>query len=132
MYKNDKEWPEKRCEDLARRIYEFLLKNEMWIDVSIYYNGKVMTSCGEINGEWKFAYNGDPFLIDNKDPRDYFEYVNPDHILSMSFEGIFYECMNGYAGDYGWCVVQEFDDLLAEYGLYYELGNAWNLTLYKE
>lgn len=131
MYKNDREWPAKKCEELAHRIYEFLLKHGMWIDVGIYFNGMEMASCGEQNGEWKCAYNEVPLFFEDKNPRDYFEYVNDHHILSMSFEGPFWQCMNGYAGDYGWCVVQEFDDLLAEYGLYYELGNTWNLTFYK-
>lgn len=131
MCKNDKEWPAKKCEELAHRIYEFLLKHEMWIDVTIYYNCRAMMSCGEVNGEWKCAYNEAPIIVEGQDPHDYFEYVNPNHILSMSFEGPFYACMNGDAGDYGWYISQEFDELLAEYDLYYELGNGWNLTLYK-
>lgn len=49
----------------------------------------------------------------------------------MSFEGPFYEVLNGYAGDYGWVVEEKFSDLLKKYGVYYELGNAWNLSLYQ-
>ena len=131
MYKNDKDWPAAKCEELAKKIYKFLMERELWIDISIYYNGKVMTSGGEVNGQWVCAYNENPLYFENKDPRTYFEYVADPHILSMSFEATFYDCMNGYAGEYGWQIVQDFEDLLAEYGLYYELGNAWNLTLYK-
>ena len=131
MYKNDNDWPAARCAELANRIYEFLMKHNMWIDVTIYYNYSSMMSCGEVNGEWRCAYNEAPIIVEGQDPHDYFEYVNPNHILSMSFEGPFYACMNGDAGDYGWYISQEFDELLAEYDLYYELGNGWNLTLYK-
>ena len=37
----------------------------------------------------KYYYNDREHLIEeeNQNPRTYFEYVNPDHILSMSFEG---------------------------------------------
>lgn len=45
----------------------------------------------------------------------------------MSFEGPFYHAMNYDGG----AILEKFDDLLHEYGLYYELGDAWNLSLYK-
>lgn len=125
---NHPDFPEERAEQLAREIYNFLLAHEMWIDTNIYYNGKCMSTCNADMTE--FRYNGEPFIIEDKDPRKCFEYVAEEHILSMSFEGPFYEALNGYAGDYGWQVEDEFLDLLKKYGVYYELGNAWNLSLY--
>ena len=109
---------------LAKDIYDFLIKYDMWIDVSIYFNGIRWST----HGGSKFRYGGEPFVAE-ADPRDYFEYVGP--ILSMGFEGPFYEVVNGYRGEIGWNIEAEFRKLLAKYGVYYELGNAWNLSVYK-
>ena len=119
-------WTAERCEQLAQEIYQWLLSLEMWVDVCIYYNGKRMTTHGEVDGKSVYRYNGEPFIEEDKDPRDYFEYVANPHILSMSFEGIFYEVMNGYHSGKWY---EEFCHLLEKHGLYFELGNAWNLTV---
>lgn len=113
---------------LKEAIYQFLKKNGLWSDVRIYTDGKCWaTDDGDGRG---VHVTPDCYLIEDIDPRDYFEYVHNPHILSMSFEGSLYECLNGYAGDYGGQMESEFSDLLAKYGLYYELGNAWNLSCY--
>lgn len=119
---------EEVTEALAHDIYRFLLEHEMWIDTAIYYNGKRMSTMtvGKDRRPY-FRYNGEPFY-DEANPRDYFDYVSP--ILSMSFEGPLYDCMN-YGGEYGWDIVNKFETLLKKYGLYYELGNAWDLGVYK-
>lgn len=59
----------------------------MWQDVNIYFNGKRFTTRDRETG--KYHYNDREHLIEeeDQDPRNYFEYVNPNHILSMSFEG---------------------------------------------
>ena len=43
----------------------------------------------------------------------------------MSFEGPLYEVLNGYGSSH---LEEEFVKIFDKYGLYYELGNAWNLT----
>ena len=77
-----------RIENLAIEIREFLLEYGMWIDVAIYFNDKCFTTCDRETG--KFYYNDREHLIvkENEDPKIYFEHVNPDHIFSMSFEGL--------------------------------------------
>lgn len=119
--KQDESYPPKIVEKLAQDIYNLLLEHGIWQDVCIYYNGKRMsTSDGK-----EFRYNGEPFIEEGLDPRDYFEYVRNPHVLSMSFEGPVYEILNGY---HGASIESEFSKLLERYGLYYELGDAWNLT----
>lgn len=59
------------------------------------------------------------------DPHKIFDYAAYDHILSMSFEGKFYEEMNHRGGR----LKKKFDELVGSYDLYYELGNSWNLTM---
>lgn len=118
----------KRIEELAYEIKELLIKHGMWIDVRIYFNGKMLSTD---NGKGQYAYN-DPdadYVIENIKPDDYFEYVG-DNILCMSFEGPFYELLNGYAPtSYYDSVEGEFRNILSRYGLYYELGDAWNLCV---
>ena len=113
-------------EELAQAIYQLLLRHEMWLDVAIYYNGNRMsTSARDETGKETFRYNGAPFIENDINPHDYFSYAGPT--LSMSFEGPMYRAVN-YGGfdDF----LSAFDALLEEYGLYYELGNAWNLSVY--
>jgi hypothetical protein len=123
--------PEEKIEELAKEIRQFLIDNNMWVDVRIYFNGKAFATDDGKN----FYYNDPEHLVvlENMNPKDYFDYVAEPHILSMSFEGDFCSCLNGY-GEYGAkfddMIQQEFSNILAKYGLYYELGNHWNLTCY--
>ena len=112
---------------LAKEIREFLLDHEMWMDVRIYFNGMAYATD---DGKGHYYYNDREHLVEleNEDPHRYFDYVGP--YLSMSFEGPFYEVMNGYLGRYGYKVEEEFHELLRKYGLYCELGNAWNLSVF--
>lgn len=114
-------------ETLAYEIREFLLKHELWQDVRIYFNGKALSTD---DGNGRYAYN-DPdtiFILEDQDPRRYFEYVGD--ILSMSFEGPLYDVLNYYSpATYCDKINNEFLGILGKYGLYYELGHAWNLSL---
>lgn len=122
---NEKGWTSKRLEKLASEIHKWLRSHDMWIDTYIYYDGKCMCTEGKLNGETVFRYNEAPFIREDSYPT--FEYVADPHILSMSFEGPLYEVLN-----YGpWNLAEEFQKIFEKYGLYYELGNAWNLTCYK-
>lgn len=113
----------KKIEKLAYEIRQFLLDRQLWVDVTIYFNGMAL-STDDRNGH--YGYNKDVvYLHQNMNPRDYFDYVGD--ILSMSFEGDFYDVLN-----YGAMpkVYEEFVELLGKYGLHFELGNAWNLSLF--
>lgn len=118
---------EQQIEALAVEIREYLLKYEMWVDVAIYFNGKCFTTHDKDAG--KFYYNDREHLIvvENEDPRTYFEYVADDHILSMSFEGVVCEML--YYGEYQ-SIKRGFDKIFEKYGIYYEFGHHWNFTCY--
>lgn len=113
---------------LANEIREWLLRHDMWVDTTIYFDGVAYST----SDKHHFYYNDREHLIELKDqdPKEYFEYVNPDHILSMSFEGPLYDVLNGYCD--GWIKLEnEFRNIFRKYGLYFELGNAWNLSCFK-
>lgn len=117
---------EQQIEQLAVEVREFLLERDLWVDVCIYFNGKRFGTQDPETG--RYHYNDrDKLFIDEADPRDYFEYVNSDHILSMSFEGDLCEIIY-----YGIAPVthQKFHEIFSKYGLYYELGDHWNMTCY--
>ena len=125
-----KKLTKKQIEKLADEIRQFLLDNQLWTDVRIYFNGKAYAT-DDRNGHY---YYNDPehlVVLEDEDPHDYFDYVGD--FLSMSFEGDFYGCLN-YTNEYGAAFddrIQEgFRSILRKYELYYELGNAWNLSLY--
>ncbi|MFQ7415977.1 MULTISPECIES: hypothetical protein [Eubacteriales] len=115
-----------QIENLAKEIREFLLDHGLWQDVDIYFNGKKYTSYDPENGE--YYYNDREHLIEVADqPEKHFEYVNPEHILSMSFEGPVCEML--YYGILP-SVRKEFDKIFERYGLYYEFGHHWNFSCY--
>lgn len=116
-----------QIEQLAVEIRELLLSTDMWQDVAIYFNHKCFTSHDKVSG--KYYYNDKEHLIieENIEPQTYFEYVNPDHKLSMSFEGPVYDMLN--YGEYPETGIK-FEMIIEKYGLYYEFGNHWNLSCY--
>ena len=118
----------KQKEQLATEIFEWLVKHEMWVDVCIYFNGKRWSTHNKKTDE--FYYNEHRYYEEEAEPRDYFEYVNEPNILSMSVEGPLYEVLNAYRP--GWVKLEDgFRKIFEKYGLYYELGHAWNLSCYE-
>ena len=115
-------------EQLATDIFNWLREHELWMDVAIYFNGKCWATSNKDDTE--FCYNENKYFEYEADPKNYFEYVREPNILSMSFEGGLYEVLNGYV--YGWIrLEEEFRKIFEKYGLYFELGNAWNLSCFE-
>jgi len=123
---------EKQIEALAKETRQFVIDNGIWVDTTIFFNGRAY-STSDRRGHYFYNDPDNLVELEDEDPRDYFEYVNPDHIMSMMFEGPLYGCLN-YTGEYG----HKYDDriqdglmkIFRKYHVYYELGNAWNLTLF--
>lgn len=104
-------------ENMAYEIMEFLKTEKLSDGVSIYFNNKRMNKDGIEEGEFN--------------PKEYFEYAADSHILSMSFEGRLNHVFNYYlSGSYCDEIIKNFIKILDKYGVWYELGNAWNLTCY--
>ena len=105
---------------IADAIKKWMLVNMVADDTRIYFNGKCYNSVG-YGKDAKYRT-----LYDIKGS-DFTEYANDDAV-TMTFEGIFYEVING---EYGSIMLKSFNKLIRNFGYYYELGNAWNLSLYK-
>lgn len=118
----DMDWAD-RADALAHDIYTWCIENDCWQDVCIYYNGKRMSRGKYKKDQAAYCHRVAQIIEDDMDPRDYFEYVREPNILSMSFEGTLYDILNNYD-------MFALQDLFSKYGLYYELGDAWNLSAY--
>lgn len=117
-----------KIEELVWEIEEFLKGYNLIEDVCIYFNNKRHAWTTKYDEKWNFdGYKCD--IREDISPLDYFEYAAHKHVLSMSFEGSFYGVMNGYTKR-EFDLQDKFSKLLEKYNLYYELGNAWNLTCY--
>ena len=112
-----------QIEQLAKEIMDFLDKCHMQDGVCIYFNNKRMRSDGNWDGK-DLTYSW--VEEDDVDPHDYFEYAAYEHILSMSFEGALYDVLNYTFGKRE----EKFRAIFEKYGLYFELGNYWNLSAY--
>ena len=114
-------------EKLAKEIYDWCIEKNLWGDNCIYFNGKAWASweSWDVNGK---KIGDRLYEYKDKNPKEYFEYANPN-TLSMSFEGPLFHVLNAYVP--GWVeLVEEFGDLFRNHNYYYELGHAWNLSVY--
>lgn len=116
-----------QIESMAVEIREFLLEHGLWQDVDIYFNEKKFTTYDAVSGRHYYNDREHLITVEGVKPETYFEYVNPDHILSMSFEGLVCEML--YYG-----ILPEtrkgFDKIFENNGLYYEFGDHWNFSCY--
>lgn len=119
----------KNMEALAKDIYDWCIKNDLWGDCCIYFNGKAWASWDTWNGENGKEIGNSLYEYKDRNPTGYFEYANPQ-TLSMSFEGALNHVLNAYVP--GWVKLEEeFSNIFTKHGYYYEMGHAWNLSAYE-
>lgn len=126
-----------KAEKCAKEIIDFLLKYGLWQDTFIYANNRRF-GCYD-RKKYHYYYNdGDDkeapwdcvFVEEDINPKDYLEWTSD--FLCMSFEGPFYNIVNYYyPTKYCDKLLDEFNSIVRKYGYYYELGDAWNLALFK-
>jgi len=109
-------WCYKYAEDRENNLYHPLS------DGRIYFNGKA----------WNYNSQGRKNVIEDIRASEYFEYAD-DALVNMTFEGRLYEILN-YHWSEEWLgrLQSEFLELLEGFNCWYELGNAWNLTIYED
>ena len=112
-----------QIKQLANEIRQFLLERDMWIDTTIYFNGKAY-STDDRAGHYYYNDGEHMVVLEDQDPAWYVEYVG--EVLTMTFEGPFYDVMNYSFGT----TYEAFNALLRKWGLYGELGYAWSLGVF--
>lgn len=109
-------WCYKYAEDRETNEYHPLS------DGRIYFNGKA----------WCYDSRGRKRVIEDIRASEYFEYAD-DALVNMTFEGPLYQVLNDYWSN-KWLgqLHEEFYALIDGFNCWYELGNAWNLTIYED
>lgn len=127
----------KKIEQIAKAIQKFLDDKYLNGNCRIYYNGMALEHGSEDEAmTWdreKQDYIDVPYrtewkVIESIDPKKYFDYASG--FISMSFEGSLYDVLNGWTSR-DFRLQDEFYKLLESFGCYYELGDAWNLSIYE-
>ena len=110
-------------EDFASEVMNYLVKHGLDSDVCIYFNNKRVRN----EYDWRNPDEPPKFIVEeDMSPFSYFSYANYDHILSMSFEGPLYDELNYTYGKRA----EGLEKIFKKYGVYWEQGNAWNLSAY--
>lgn len=110
-----------RKTEIVKKIEKFIIKHDLHHDVRIYFNDKA----------WCYNSKGEKSVIHEISATDYLEYGSNDTI-SMSFEGGLYNVLNFYWNSkHCQKLWDEFKAIFDEYDCFYELGNAWNLSVYE-
>lgn len=113
-----------RIEGLALTILEVLQEKELDDALCIYYNNKRINTYGSFNADGE--YEKKMKIEENINPHDYFQYCAFDHILSISTEGGLYDQLNYGSGMFP----AKLETLFKQLGIYWELGDSWNLSFY--
>lgn len=114
-------------EKLAKELYDWCVKKNLWDDNCIYFNNKAWASWGTWSDEQGKKIGDRLYEYENKNPRDYFS--GGDSVIACSFEGALNHTLNGYV--HGWIKLEnEFYKLFEKYGLIFEMYNSWNGNAY--
>jgi len=128
---------------MAEGLLRYLIDNELFFDTRVYYHYKNQWFCCQDEArEYSYCrsknisfekvehnHNGKIYTwyICPLDPNDFFDY-NGEY-LSVSTEGRLYHLLNE-GWDEDWRTRSRLNNYFSYWGLYYELGNAWNFSLY--
>jgi len=107
---------------IARAIEKWGKSHGLLYDTRIYFSNKA----------WDYNSDGERSIIKDVKATDYLPYGSDDTI-SMSFEGpLHFVFEHGWSTEEGRTRLSEFDELLGGFGVWYERGNSWNLSIYED
>lgn len=132
--KKPKPLTDETIKDMAMRLMRYLSDRDLFYDAVLYYHydGQWVSCHSNVFGNTSDlvhkteTVNGKTYEWwerQDDEPSRYFEW-NGD-ILSMSFEGPLYHALNTHYTEN-----EYLRNFFSHYGLHFELGNAWNFTLY--
>jgi len=88
-------------------------------DTRIYFGNKC----------WDYDSSGNKKVLTDIRGSEYSQYAN-DATITCTYEGAVYSALNN--DSYGMNPLREdLNDMLDEYGYYFEMGEAWNFALYE-
>lgn len=110
-----------RNEKLAYEIKDFLVKNDCFEDVTIFFNKKAMYL------DYRNSYKD--LIVNEKDSRMVFEYGNHESII-IAFEGKLYNVFNLCNCAYHKNIIKGLEKIFDKYNLYWEQGYSYSISLY--
>lgn len=113
----------KTIDSIAVRILDVLEKRDLASDLCIYFNNKRISVKTKIKND-KIIY--ERIEEENINPHNYLTYCPYNHIMSISTEGGLYDELNYGSGQFP----KVLEDLFKKVGIYYEMGESWNLSFY--
>lgn len=116
--------------NLAKDIYEWCVRNEVWQDCCIYIAGDAYATWKDWEGENGEKLAENLYKYECKNPLEYCQYANPETI-TFTFEGGLYQIMNCYWEYELW--TKQYDDfckLFDKYDCWFEQGYHYSLSVY--
>ena len=101
---------------IANELAFFLCEHDLGYETLIYFNNMAY----ELD-------NNDIEVLHNVKGSSICEYANDDTV-TVTFEGTLYQIMNGYLGA---SMYHKIEKIFEKYDMYSEMGNSWNISLYK-
>ncbi len=126
--RRDKMAEAKVMQELAERLIDRFIKDEVFSEVCIYVNGKRYRADNNNNAKECQTAAGNRYFEENGefDPAEYLDHCN-SKTVTITFEGPLYDMINYMDYDYIYKLDQ---DILNDYGMYFEQGNNWNMSAY--
>ena len=120
---------------MAYDLVKFLIDNDLFIDTRIYYKTRKSWNMLTDSKLGNIPSNKENFSKGNKtytiytaegiDPNYYFKYNGG--YMSVSTEGPLYDIINSYSDE---PIERYLNNYFSNWGLYFELGDTWNFSLY--
>lgn len=103
-------------EQLAKDVRKWASDNKLGKDWMLFYNGKLFDYPLVKGKDGHYVY-GSGKEKQGVSPLDYSEWFSDKFIMGMSYDGLMYECINGYTKAKAY---ENLESLLSDYNLYLE------------
>lgn len=117
-----------KMELLAKELYEWCIKNNLWGDNILYFNNKAWASIDEWCNDKGKQIGYRLYEYEYRNPRVYFSGGNS--AFACSFEGALNHVLNGHTSGYI-KLYNQFNGMFEKYGLTFIMNNSWNGNAYK-
>ena len=114
---------------VATKLVDYLSEHELFDEVRIYADGKLYSSekTAQDQAPSKTSKGNTYYMTPNVDMCEYVETAD-SKTIAMTFEGLLYNLINYEDYDFVYNLTQMF---VAQYGLYFEMINAFTLAAYE-
>lgn len=112
-------------EEIALKLLDLFIDHDLWTDTRIYFHNKAYCS-DDYRGKHAYSFarkDATVFVIENISPHDYCSYCGD--LLTIASEPVL---NNFYTPSW---LLNEITYIVAPYGLFFDFGDNWNISLYR-